>query len=164
MARTRLENSIKDWAGVDAALLCIGQFDREIEKHEADLQKVVEEVKLASIGYVEPLQQRKKALELQIQAFCEGHRDEMGNKKSRELNFGKVSFRISTKIVIRGVKACIDALKSLNLQDFIRVKESPDKDKMKDLDDAVLSQVGAKRQPEDVFGYEVNRDRVKEAA
>jgi hypothetical protein len=35
---------------------------------------------------------------------------------------------------------------------------------MKDLDDAVLAQVGAKRQPEDVFGYEVNRERVKEAA
>ena len=164
MARKRLENSIKDWAGVDAALLSIGQIDREIEGYEADIQKVVEELKQETIRIVKPLQEKKTALELQIQAFCEGRREEMGNKKSRELNFGKVSFRLSTKIVIRGVQACIDALRSLGLKDFIRVKESPDKEKMKDLDDAVLAQVGAKRQPEDVFGYEVNRERVKEAA
>ena len=163
MARKRLENSIKDWAGVDAALLSIGQIDREIEALEAEAQRDIEAIKTRTIGLVKPQQERKAALELQIQAFCEGHREEMGNKKSRELNFGKVSFRLSTKIVIRGVKACIDALRSLGLKDFIRVKESPDKEKMKDLDDAVLAQVGAKRQPEDVFGYEVNRERVKEA-
>lgn len=164
MARKRLENSIKDWAGVDAALLSIGQIDREIEGHEAELQKAIEDRKEYTILRVNPLQDRKAALEMQIQAFCEGHRDEMGNKKSRELNFGKVSFRLSTKILIRGVKSCLDALKSLNLLDYIRVKESPDKEKMKDLDDAVLAQVGAKRRSEDVFGYEVNRERVKEAA
>lgn len=164
MARKRLENSIKDWAGVDAALLSIGQIDREIELFEGACQKEIERQKVYTVSQVKPLHERKTALELQIQAFCEGRREEMGNKKSRELNFGKVSFRLSTKIVIRGVQACIDALRSLGLKDFIRVKESPDKEKMKDLDDAVLAQVGAKRQPEDVFGYEVNRERVKEAA
>jgi phage host-nuclease inhibitor protein Gam len=115
------------------------------------------------VALVKPLQERKAALEMQLQAFCEGHKNEFKGK-SRTLNFGTVSFRQSTKIVIRGVQSCIEALKSLGLTDFIRTKEAPDKDKMKDLDDATLSQVGAKRQPEDVFGYEVDRERVREAA
>ena len=100
---------------------------------------------------------------MQLQAFCESRRAEFKGK-SRVLNFGTVSFRVSTKIVIRGVAACIQALKTLELAAYVRVKESLDKEKMKDLDDATLAQVGAKRQTEDAFGYEVNRERVKEAA
>jgi phage host-nuclease inhibitor protein Gam len=163
MARKRVENSIKSWQEADEALLQIGRLDREIEAHEAAAQKYIESIKEDLIQRVKPRQEIKAALEMQLQAFCEARREEMKGK-SRKLNFGTVSFRQSTRIVIRGVQACIAALKSLNLHDFIRVKESPDKDKMKDLDDAVLAKVGAKRQPEDVFGYEVNRERVKEAA
>lgn len=163
MARKRVESGIKTWQEADEVLLAIGQTDRQIEQYEADIQKVIEELKQETIRIVKPLQERKAALELQLQAFCEAHRSEFKGK-SRALNFGIVSFRQSTKIVIKGVKACIEALKSLGLKDYVRTKETPDKDKMKDLDDALLAKVGAKRQPEDVFGYEVNRERVKEAA
>ena len=163
MARKRVENSIKSWQEADEALLLIGRLDREIEAHEAAAQKYIEAIKEDLISASSPGRETKAALEMQLQAFCEARREEMKGK-SRKLNFGTVSFRQSTRIVIRGVAACIEALRSLGLADCIRVKESPDKEKMKDLDDAVLAQVGAKRQPEDVFGYEVNRERVKEAA
>lgn len=163
MARKRVESTIKGWEGADQVLLEIGQLEREIEQREAELQEKVEMIKRAIVNNVKPLQERKAALELQLQAFCEAHKGEFKGK-TRALNFGTVSFRQSTKIVIRGVQACIDALRKLGLKDYVRVKESPDKEKMKDLDDATLAQVGAKRQPEDVFGYEVNRERVKEAA
>lgn len=163
MARKRVESTIKSWEGADQVLLEIGQLEREIEQSEAELQEKVEMVKRATVNNVMPLQERKAALELQLQAFCEAHKGEFKGK-SRVLNFGTVSFRQSTKIVIRGVQACIEALRTLGLKDYVRTKESPDKEKMKDLDDTVLAQVGAKRQPEDVFGYEVNRERVQEAA
>ncbi len=163
MARKRVESSIKNWEGADQALLEIGRIDRQVEATEAMAQGMIEGIKEEAVRQVKPLQERKAALELQLQAFAEAHREELKGK-SRRLNFGTVSFRQSTKIVIRGVKACIDALRNLGLKDYIRVKESPDKEKMKDLDDSILAQVGAKRQPEDVFGYEVNRERVQEAA
>lgn len=163
MARKRVESSIKSWEEADYTLLEIGRLERLVESVEAQAQDGIEAIKEHSVQQVKPLQERKASLELQLQAFCEAHKGELKGK-SRVLNFGTVSFRQSTKIVIRGVQACIDALRKLGLKDYIRVKETPDKEKMKDLDDTVLGQVGAKRQPEDVFGYEVNRERVKEAA
>ncbi len=163
MARKRVESNIKSWEGVDQALLEIGRREREVEILEHGYQQQIESLKARLVDAVKPLQEHKAALELQLQAFCEAHKGEFKGK-TRVLNFGTVSFRQSTKIVIRGVQVCIEALRKLGLKDYVRVKESPDKEKMKDLDDAILLQVGAKRQPEDVFGYEVNRERVKEAA
>ncbi|MCL4501164.1 MAG: host-nuclease inhibitor Gam family protein [Deltaproteobacteria bacterium] len=163
MARKRVESGIKDWAGADQALLAIGRLEREIEAIEADIQRNLELIKEQAVQMVKPLQEMKAALELQLQAFSEAHKDDFKGK-SKTLNFGAVSFRLSSKIVIHGVKACLEALRSLGLKDYIRVKESPDKEKMKDLGDAILGQAGAKRVTEDVFGYEVNRERVKEAS
>ena len=163
MARKRIENGLKNWQEADEALLEIGRCERKIEAIEADIQRSMELIKEQAVKMVKPLQERRVALELQLQAFCESRREEFKGK-SRVLNFGTVSFRVSTKIVIRGLAACLEALKKLGLGDYIRVKESPDKEKMKDLADATLAEVHAKRQPEDVFGYEVNRERVKEAA
>lgn len=163
MARKRIECGLKSWQEADEALLTIGQIERHVEEYEALAQMKIDTIRKDTVAMVKPLQEQKIALELQLQAFCEAHRGEFKGK-SRVLNFGTVSFRQSTKIVIRGVAACIEALRKLGLADYVRVKEAPDKDKMKDLDDATLAQVGAKRQPEDVFGYEVNRERVKEAA
>jgi len=163
MARKRVESGIKTWEEADQVLLEIGRIDREVEAMEAELQRSIEAAKEQAVRFVKPLQELKAALELSLKAFCEGRRDELKGK-SRILNFGAVSFRLSTKIVIKGLQACLDALKFLGLGDFIRVKESPDKDRLKDLDDATLAQVGARRVVEDVFGYEVNRERVREAA
>jgi hypothetical protein len=44
------------------------------------------------------------------------------------------------------------------------VQEIPDKEKLKDLDDATLLQLGVRRQVKDVFGYDVNWEKIKEAA
>lgn len=163
MVRQRVECGLKSWQEADEALLAIGQLSRQIEAYEAEAQASIDEIRAGTVIVVKPLQERLAVLKLQLQAFCEARRGEFKGK-SRVLNFGTVSFRVSSKIVIRGLAACLEALKKLGLGDYIRVKESPDKEKMKDLDDGTLAQVGARRQTEDVFGYEVNRERVKEAA
>ncbi len=146
MARKRVESTIKSWEGADRVLLEIGRLERQIEGYEANSQDAIEKIRAGTVALAKPLQEHKAALELQLQAFCEAHRGEFKGK-TRMLNFGTVSFRQSTKIVIRGIKTCIDALKGLGLKDYVRTKETPDKEKMKDLDDATLAQVGAKRQP-----------------
>jgi phage host-nuclease inhibitor protein Gam len=163
MVRKRVESGLKSWEEADLALLEIGRLDREIEAYEAELQRSIEAAKDRTVRFVRPLLDRKSALEWQLQAFCEARKGEFKGK-SRVLNFGRVSFHLGSRIVIRGVAACVEALKSLGLAAYVRVKEAPDKDKMKDLDDATLAQVGAKRVTEDVFGYEVDRERVKDAA
>lgn len=163
MARQRVESGIKSWQGADEALLAIGQIDRQIEVLEAHAQGEIEEVKERTIAAVKPRQERKAALELQLQAFCEAQKEELKGK-SRKLNFGTVSFRQSTRIIIKGLQACMAALMRLDLVDYLIIKRTPNKERLKELDDATLSQIGAKREVKDVFGYEVDRTKVMEAA
>lgn len=163
MARQKVENTIKSWGGVDAALLEVGRIERRIEALEADAQGFIEEIKERTVADVKPLLERKNFLVAQMALFCDAHREEMKGK-SWKLNFGTVSFRATAKIVISKVKACVEALLRLRLMDCLHVKYTPDKEQMKELDDTVLAQVGAKRVEADEFGYVLDREKVKEAA
>jgi phage host-nuclease inhibitor protein Gam len=163
MARTRVASGIKSWEGADEALLAIGRLDRQIEQYEAELSGLIEEAKKETVAAVKPLQERKKALELQLQAFCTEHKAEMEGK-SRKLNFGRVGFRLSTRVVIKHVKTCVAALLRLGLENWLEVKYTPNKERLKELDEATLGEIGVKVESGDVFGYEVDRQKIMEAA
>jgi phage host-nuclease inhibitor protein Gam len=163
MARQRVESGIKSWEEADQALLRIGRLERGIELYEAGMQEEIEKAKAAGQAAAAPLQQEKGRLVLQLQAFCEGHREEMKGK-SRRLNYGTVGFRQSARIVIKAVKSCVAALKALGFEEYLIVKETPNKERLKELTDEALEKVGARRVTEDAFGYEVDRERVQEAA
>jgi phage host-nuclease inhibitor protein Gam len=163
MPRIRVETGIKDWEGADLALLNIGRLDRDLEKYEAQLQAAIEEAKQIAVRLSKPLQERKNRLVMDLKSFCEAHAGEMKGK-SRKLNYGTVSFRLSTRIVIKSIRACVAALKSLGLIECVMVKETPNKERLRELDDAILAQVYAQRVTEDAFGYEVDREKLQEAA
>jgi phage host-nuclease inhibitor protein Gam len=160
MARAKSDSGLSSWADVDETLLTIGRLERQIAQIEGDAQTFIEEIKERAVADVKPLLERKKLLGLQLEHFCLRHREEMAGK-SKKLNFGTVSFRQATRVVIKRIAECLEALKERGLLDCIRVKESPDKDRLRDLPDDVLAAVGAKRIIEDAFGYEVDRERVK---
>lgn len=159
MARKRVESILMNWAGADAALLEIGRLDREIEALEGASQLEIDEVRERLVDAATPLQERRDFLEMQLQTFCEAHKDELKGK-SRVLNFGTVSFRQITKIIIRSIKVCVDGLHLVGLYNFVHIKQTPDKEKMKELDDAILAKLGCRREVRDVFGYEINREKV----
>ena len=161
MARKRVATGIESWEGADKVLFEIAHLEREIEGLEGDLQALIEEAKQETKNAVAPLQERKKLLELQLQRFVEARREELTGK-SRKLNYGTVGFRQSTRIVIRAAAACVMALKSLGLREYLRVREAPDKERLRELDDATLAQVGARRVVEEVFGYQLDRARIQE--
>jgi len=154
---------LKSWEEVDRALLRVGQIDRQIEAIEARAQEVIEAAKGRAAAESKPLLQEKRLLTLKMEAFARRHMADLEGKR-KKLNFGTISFRRSTRIVIRKALECVAALKGLGLRECIRVKESPDKERLRDLDDALLARVGAKRVTEEVFGYEVDREKVQEAA
>lgn len=160
MGRKRLENArLRSWDEVDEALKAIGQIDREVAALEAALNERIELLKENTKQQVQPRLYEKEYLELQIKEFCEAHREDMVGK-SRKLNFGTVSFRQSTRILIKGVENCLAALKERGLWQCITVKESPNKPEMQKLDDMTLAEVGARRDIRDVFGYEVDMEKV----
>lgn len=161
--RRRLESpALKSWTEVDETLMDIGRIDIEVEAMEAEYNRQVTDLKEALAKQAKPLQERKAFLERLVKEFAESHKDGLDGKKSRELNFGRIGFRQSSKIVLRNVKAILAAIKAKGMTDCIVIKEEISKDALKKYDPATIEAVGAKLSIEDVFWYEVERDRLAE--
>ncbi len=165
MARKRIEGTtLQSWDDVDACLQEIGQADRELAMLEAAQNEGIDQIKAQTKVSAQPLHDKKSGLELAVKEYCEANRMEFAKVKTKELTFGSVGFRISTKIMIKRVAETLQALKDLALTNCIRTKEEPDKEAMKSLTDDLLAEVGAGRKVENVFGYEVKLEELREAA
>lgn len=160
--RVRLEGpALQTWADVDRSLREIGQESARIEAMEAEFNEAVGQLKEQLTEGAKPVQDNRERLERLVKEFTEEHKAELEGK-SRELNFGRVGFRLSTSLVVKNVKAVLSLLKGKRLFACISTKESVSKDELKKLDEATLAELGVCRKTEDVFWYEVKRDEVKE--
>jgi len=165
MARKRIEGSqLKSWEEVDICLQEIGGIDRQLAVLEAGQNARIDEVKEQTKNAAQPLLDKKTGLELAIKDYCEANRAEFAKVKTKELTFGSVGFRLSTRILIKRVAETLQALKDLSLTNCIRTKEEPDKEAMKALTDETLAEVGAGRKTENIFGYEIKLEELKAAA
>ena len=94
------------------------------------------------------------------------HRDDMDGRKSKQLTFGTVGFRRSTRIALPSAKeklaAIVARLKSKGMTDCIVQPDARvDKDALKKYSAEQIAEVGATLTVEDVFGYDVNAERLK---
>jgi phage host-nuclease inhibitor protein Gam len=165
IARKKDVEIFESWEQVDAALRRMGELTITIQKAEGAMNVKINEAKAEAENKTVRLKDEYKALESRIQAFCEAHKDEFAKKRSKELVFGVVKFRVATSIVLKvGKDACIKALKALGLTDCIRVKEEVDKETVdKLLDDITLAKVGASRKTVDKFDCEPKLETLQEA-
>ena len=160
--RQRIETpAYRTWDDVNAALREVGEIDLQIEALEADCNRKIADAKAELEVQAQALLERKDTIGRLMKEFAEARRADFSGKKSLPLTFGQVGFRQSTKIILRNVKAIIEALKRKKMLDCVIIEEKVSKDALGGYDDATLSSVGAKRQTEDVFWYEVDRERVQ---
>lgn len=165
MSRKRIEGTaLNSWDQVDEALREIGVLDRDLGLLESGTNEQIDKIKADTKAAAAPLHDRKAALELAIKEFAEANRGEFTKVKTRVLTFGSVGFRISTRVMIKRVADTLQALKDLGLHSCIRTKEEPDKEAMKNLSSETLAEVGASLKTDNVFGYEINQERLKEVA
>jgi len=149
-------NSLED---VDFALKEIGLAERELEQIDAEAQKKIALIKEEALKKGEGLRNRIAELASLIGAFAEYNKNELfKEKKSIELTFGVFGFRKSTSIHVK--KTTLELLKKLQMFQFIRVKEEPDKEKLADLDDEALASVDAARKVKDDFFCEANKEAI----
>ena len=162
MARKRIEGTrFTNWNDVDEALYTIGEIDRDIQLLESSQNEQIDQVKAKTKLLSGSLHDKKESLESAIKEYCESQRPEFIKVKTKQLTFGEVGFRLSTKIMIKRVAETLQALKDLALTTCIRSKEEPDKDAMKNLTDETLAEVGAARKVENIFGYTINVERIR---
>ena len=92
--------------------------------------------------------------------YSEYNKEELfKDKKTIELTFGQFGFRQSTSISVK--KNTLDLLKEHGFREAIKVKESVNKDILRDWSDERLALVNAKRVVKDSFWVEVKENPVE---
>ena len=158
------ETTLTSWEAVDGALRRMGEVDIALSKIEGDMTLRINEIKSVAEVKAEGLKAERKALEKDITLFAGGRKGEFAKNRNKELAFGEVAFRVTTKIAITSVKACVSAMEALGFHNYLRVEKKPDKELMLDLDDQTLARVGATRKVTDKIRIVPNMEKVKEAA
>ena len=154
----------ESWDHVDSSLRRMGEIDIAVEKIQGDMTLKINEIKASAETRAEGLKKERKDHEEAITNFCEKHKDEFMKKRSRELTFGVIAYKVTTKIVIRAKKACVAAMEALGLSQYLRVEKEPDKELMLNLDEQTLAKIGATKKTEDKLRIEPAIEKIKEAA
>lgn len=167
MARMKVEapRPFESWEQADEALRQIGDAQRAIEAEEHRMQEAIDQAKEAAAAASLPYQELIRSLEPRLSAFAETNRDQMGARKSRELNYGSLGFRKSTRVTLpRGaakIAEIIARLKGRGMNDCIVTPPAKiDKDALKKYPANDIVEVGAGLDVQDIFWYEVKREEL----
>lgn len=105
-------------------------------KHGRTAAAMNDEIAVITHNYTPALNELQEQIEEKlkgIQVWCEAHRDELTDGKSKTANLvtGEVSWRVRPpSVAIRGVDAVLENLRARGLERFIRIKEEPNKEAM----------------------------------
>ncbi|MDP4092576.1 MAG: host-nuclease inhibitor Gam family protein [Bacillota bacterium] len=150
----------RNWDEVNQALKELGDIDRRVTRLEADMNSKINDIKADFERDATPLINRKEQLEKNVQAFTECYQEEFVASKSKKFLYGTVGFRKTSNIVVRNVKAIIEAIKQNKMDDCLIITEKINKEELEKYDDKSLEKIGAKRNIKDKFFYELSIERV----
>jgi phage host-nuclease inhibitor protein Gam len=155
---------IGNWEGVDSTGKRLAELEVAIAKINGDATIQINEIKKIATDKAAALLVEKNALEQQITLFCEANKHEFADKRSKELNFITIGFRIVKTVSLPKVKekvaALIKTVKALGIKDCIRYEEILDRDAISELDDVTFAKLGIKRTIKDSFRIEVHLEKV----
>ncbi len=159
---------VADLKQAEAALGEMAAIDRAITDIETEMNAVLDAAKDKAGKASTPLLARRKELENAVATYATLNRAEIfQGRKSLDLAFGTIGYRVSTKIVqVAKVtkEITLAKLKEYGLTDGIRVKEDINKDAAATWPDERLALVGLKRRVSDDFFIEITREDVTRAA
>ena len=168
MARKKLNMiTLHSWQECDEALRTIGEHQRDIAALESVINEQIANAKTIAADRAAPLKAQVAELELALRDYAQTHRDDMDGRKSKLLTFGSVGFRRSTRITLPSAKeklaAIVARLRAKGMTDCITQPDPKvDKDALKKYGAEQVAEVGATLIVEDVFGYDVNVERLKD--
>ena len=157
---------IKNWNDVDAVLKELASLEVKRNEIEGEMNEKINAVKEEAKSRVAPILEQIKHLTKLIELFAASRKDEFAKKRTKELTFGKVGFRLVTSVSIPRDKAKVEALlkslKAYGLSDCITFVEKPDKERLKELDDTTIVKLGLEKRVKDSFRVEPYLEKVKE--
>jgi phage host-nuclease inhibitor protein Gam len=144
---------IGNWNNVDKGLEEIGIIDLGIAEIASSLGRKLHELIGEFSRDISDLTERRRDIESAIESFCLLNKDEFGKKRSRQFNYGRISFRMAERIEVPEEleDAIIATLKKLGFSDCVETRERLDRNALKKLPDSDLARCGIRRAKEDHF-------------
>jgi phage host-nuclease inhibitor protein Gam len=158
---------VENWKEADKVLKEIAIMVSEIQKEENAYNEREQALRAEMTAKYAPMKEKIQEYELGLEDFCIEHRDDFGDKKSKELSHGTVNFRTHPPSVqkIKGVTwdAVINLIKRSKkwVSSFVRIKEDVDKDAVlaatanKTINASELYGLGMAIEQKESFGYEL---------
>ena len=147
--------NLTGWNEVDGALRELGEVQRKIQGVGNKYAPKMDAIKAAQNAELEPLQAQQDQIEDQIRSFCEQHKADFAEKRSKKLTFGSISARLTEKFNFPKtkdrLKDLLANLKKIGRADCIVHEEAPDKARIKQLDAGTLAKLGLKLEKADSF-------------
>lgn len=164
MARKRVtEPQLKSWEEVDACLKLMSDAENQLSVITAEMNAAIAEAKKEAEEKASPFKEMIKQNEGKIKEFTTIRKEELKGK-SKQLTFGKVGFRQSTKLLLPTDTAeVILKLRENGMADCINVKETINKDTVKSYPEEDILRIGGYLQRSDSFWYETDKDSLAEA-
>lgn len=173
--RVIIQSDLKSWDDVNETLRQIAELKSSLDgkvaiynEDEARRRKELDE-------FCNPLRAKIELLEEEMKLFCEEHRVEFGNRKSKDLANGQVGFRLGTPKAktLRGFtwNAVLNLIKrSIYKENYLRQKEEVNKEQIiidhqtKTITNDDLRSIGIEVIQEETFGYELHIASEQQAA
>jgi phage host-nuclease inhibitor protein Gam len=144
----------------DTLLRQMSDINAKIRAAEAAVDIAMNELKEDLKNTIEPMLEERERLEKSLAIYSEYNKQELfSDKKTIELTFGLFGFRQSTSISVKN--STLELLKKHGFDDAIAVKESPNKEMMREWSEERLKLVDAKRVIEDKFWVEAKSNDVE---
>lgn len=142
-----------------AALKEIAILQIKLDNIDNESSKKIAEIKEKAAKQGETARDRIKQLGSSLALYADYNKPDLfSEKKSIDLNWGIIGFRLSTKVSIK--KTTLELLKKLFPGKGVKIEEKVSKDELSDWKDEDLSQVDAAKIQEDTFYYELNKEAV----
>lgn len=158
--------TLASWNDVDNAIKRLGELNIAIAHLEGEVTIAVNAIKEKGKKDAETLVAESESLTRLIEAYCELNKAEFAKKRSKELVFGTVAYRLVKSVSIPRAAAKLEALiksiKAFGLKSCIKTVETVDKEALAELEDGDLAKLGIKRTVRDSFRIEPNMEKIRE--
>ena len=157
--QTEQKTTIADWNEADEIMKEIGKLNQNIKNDDADMNLAITKAQEKYQPGIDKMKEEKIGMERNLQLFCVEHRAEFDEKKSKELSYGMVAFRLGTGVLktLKGYTwAAVEDIvqKSKKYKSFIVTKISLDKNAMKMLPQGELAKLKCHIEQQEAFYYE----------
>lgn len=143
------EVTIKSWDDVNNNLKSLGELTVQKRTMENKKTELVADITAKFDADAAPVLKEMKRIENDIFNFVLSKKDEFVKSRTKELSHGTISMRVSTSVKILSKTVCVKALKSLNMGDYIKTTENPNKDMLSTLSDTELAKVACEKKTVD---------------